>query len=391
MKPPSRNEEILDEDRILEVLRQVKGPQKTGNIVDLGLVKDLSVSGGRVVFSIEVPEDLAPKLEGMRAGAEKIVSVLPGADKVLVALTAQRVAGAKPAAPTAMPSPTGATPAKRLQSAKPAGQDIAGVRHIVAVASGKGGVGKSTTTVNLALALASNGLKVGVLDADIYGPSIPTLLGESGKPEATANKQMRPKTAHGIKFISMGLMVDADAALIWRGPMVASALNQMLRDVQWGELDVLILDLPPGTGDVQLTLAQKVPLSGAIVVSTPQDLALIDARRAISMFDKTGIPMLGLIENMSHFVCNTCGERHEIFGNGGTRSEADKLAVPFLGEVPLSLALRQASDAGTPQVISEPDSAPAKAYRSIAEQLLPSLKLSRAQLARPAPRIIIES
>ena len=231
-----------------------------------------------------------------------------------------------------------------------------GVRHIIAVASGKGGVGKSTTAVNLALGLSSQGLRVGVLDADIYGPSLPRLLGVTSKPTAVpGSRVLNPIEAFGLKVMSMGFLVDETTAMIWRGPMVMTALQQMLREVAWGELDILVVDMPPGTGDAQLTLAQQTPLAGAVIVSTPQDLALIDARRGIAMFRKVNVPILGIVENMSHFQCPSCGARHDIFGHGGARDEATKLDVPFLGEVPLDQDLRERSDAGQPVVVSAPE------------------------------------
>ena len=260
---------------------------------------------------------------------------------------------------------------------------------MVAVASGKGGVGKSTTTVNLAFALAGQGLSVGILDADIYGPSMPRLLGLTRKPETVGGNKLKPLEAHGVKVMSIGFLVDPEAPMIWRGPMVVSALTQMLRDVEWGTLDVLVVDMPPGTGDTQLTLAQNVPLAGAVIVSTPQDLALIDARKGLAMFQKVDVPILGIVENMSHFVCPHCGERSDIFGTGGARHEAEKVGVRFLGEIPLHMAIREHSDGGTPIVVAEPDSPQARAFRHVAEGVLEGLGQA-ADGARPQPRIVIE-
>ena len=251
-----------------------------------------------------------------------------------------------------------------------------GVGAIVAVASGKGGVGKSTTAINLALGLRDLGLKVGVLDADIYGPSVPKLLAIRGRPETLGGNRLRPMTGYGLTVMSIGFLVAEDTPMIWRGPMVMSALTQMLREVEWGTLDVMIVDMPPGTGDAQLTMAQQVPLAGAVIVSTPQDLALIDARRGVEMFKRVNVPVLGIIENMSYFVCPKCGERHDIFGHGGAHAEADKLGVPFLGEVPLHMAIRETSDAGRPVVATDPDGPHAKVYREIA-----------APRARPAQEV----
>jgi ATP-binding protein involved in chromosome partitioning len=255
---------------------------------------------------------------------------------------------------------------------------IPGVTSIVAVASGKGGVGKSTTSLNLALALHKLGLKVGLLDADIYGPSVPRLTGLTDKPTLDDNRKMIPLARFGLAIMSIGFLVAEETAMIWRGPMVMSAVTQMLRDVAWGELDVLVVDMPPGTGDAQLTLAQTVPLQGAVIVSTPQDLALIDARRGLAMFNKVEVPVLGIVENMSYFQCPECGTRSDIFGHGGARHEAERLGVPFLGEVPLHMAIRAGSDSGMPVVESEPEGPHAAAYRAIATQVRDALQQADA-------------
>ncbi|KZK81843.1 Septum site-determining protein MinD [Pseudovibrio sp. W64] len=373
----------LTQERVLEVLKQVKSPDGKSNIVDQDLVADLFVSDGRVVFSIRVPAERASELEGLRQAAEKVVSVLPCAETVLVALTAEK----QPGSPSTQPPAARKAPPKGAPM--PAKQEVPGVKHIIAVASGKGGVGKSTTSANLALALSAMGLKVGLLDADIYGPSIPKLMGASGQPEVLENRIMKPLEAHGIKLMSIGFLVEEETAMIWRGPMVVSALNQMLREVDWGELDALIVDLPPGTGDVQLTMAQKVPLTGALVVSTPQDLALLDARRGIAMFEKVAIPVLGIVENMSHFVCPDCGGTHEIFGHGGAKAEAEKMKVPFLGEVPLTMEIREQSDTGTPITVSNPDSPISKAYGIIAAGLWQGVLQPTGDAARSAPKIVV--
>ncbi len=371
----------LTKERVLEVLKQVKSPDGTSNIVDQNLVADLFVADGRIVFSIKVPAERAAELEGLRQAAEKVVSVLPEAETVLVALTAEKTPG----------SPSAPPPAQHKAAPQMASkQEVPGVKHILAVASGKGGVGKSTTSANIALALSQMGLKVGLLDADIYGPSIPKLMGVSGQPEVLENRIMKPLEAHGIKLMSIGFLVEENTAMIWRGPMVVSALNQMLREVAWGELDVLIVDLPPGTGDVQLTMAQKVPLTGALVVSTPQDLALLDARRGIAMFEKVAIPVLGIVENMSHFICPDCGGIHEIFGHGGAKAEAEKMNVPFLGEIPLTMEIREQSDTGVPITQSNPGSPVAKAYGVIAAGLWQRVLQPTGDAARPAPKIVIE-
>ncbi len=262
-----------------------------------------------------------------------------------------------------------------------------GVKTIVAVASGKGGVGKSTVAVNLALAFLANGLKVGLLDADIYGPSMPRMMGIAGKPSSRDGRVLEPMQNYGIKCMSMGFLVPEDTPMIWRGPMVMSAIQQMLRDVSWGELDILVVDLPPGTGDAQLTMAQQVPLSGAVIVSTPQDIALLDARKGLNMFRKVDVPVLGIVENMSYFRCPHCGERSEIFSHGGARREAEKLGTDFLGEVPLDIAIRETSDEGRPIVVSQPDSEHAKLFRAMAERLWTKLS---GTAPRVAPKIIIQ-
>jgi len=260
------------------------------------------------------------------------------------------------------------------------------VKQIIAVASGKGGVGKSTTAANLAVALATLGLKVGVLDSDIYGPSMPKIFGITGKPQIVSGRTLAPMEAYGLKVMSIGFLVDEETPMIWRGPMVISAITQMLREVAWGELDVLVVDMPPGTGDAQLTMAQQVPLAGAVIVSTPQDLALLDARRGVAMFRKVAVPILGLVENMSYFTCPACGHRSDIFAHGGARHEAERLGIPFLGEIPLAMPIRETSDGGRPIVASDPTSAHAKAYVALARQVQASL----SGAVRAAPRIVIE-
>lgn len=389
-------------EEVLAELSKVKGPDLRGDIVSLGLVSDVFISDGRVIFSITVPAERAQELEPMRQAAEKVVGKLPGVEKVLAALTSERQGGAGAKAPPPVrPAPAAAdmgsvpppmqrraAPAAPEQSAKPG---VPGVKAIIAVASGKGGVGKSTTTCNLALALQANGLKVGVLDADIYGPSIPRLFRVSGRPEPVSGRILKPLEGYGIKVMSMGFLVEEETPMIWRGPMVISAITQMLREVAWGELDVLVVDMPPGTGDAQLTMAQNVPLAGAVIVSTPQDLALIDARKGLNMFRRVDVPLLGIVENMSYFLCPDCGGRHDIFGHGGARAEAEKLGVPFLGEVPLDMAIRVNSDAGTPVTVTDPDGAHAAIYRDIATKVWAEVQRNREDGQRAAPRIVIES
>jgi ATP-binding protein involved in chromosome partitioning len=303
----------------------------------------------------------------------------------LVALTAERKAGA-PSPPRPVPGRTGT--GARATPRGEAAQGVPGVEAIIAVASGKGGVGKSTTAVNLALGLAALGLKVGMLDADIYGPSLPKLLAIKERPQTIGGSRLKPITRYGLTVMSIGFLIDEETPMIWRGPMVISALTQMLREVEWGTLDVMVVDMPPGTGDAQLTMAQQVPLKGAVIVSTPQDLALIDARRGVAMFNRVNVPVLGIIENMSYFVCPHCGTRSDIFAHGGARHEAERLGVPFLGEVPLHMAIREKSDAGLPVVATEPDGPHAKIYRDIAATLRDRLA---GGVGRSAPKIVIEA
>ena len=387
---------------VLAELAKVKGPDLEGDIVSLGLVSDVFISDGKVIFSISVPADRAEELEPLRQAAEKVVGKLPGVDKVLAALTSERAKGTGPAAapPPVRPAPSGRDAGSvppPMQGRAPAGAEasgqkpgVPGVKAIIAVASGKGGVGKSTTTCNLALGLQANGLKVGVLDADIYGPSVPRLFRVTGRPEPVSGRILKPLEGYGIKVMSMGFLVEEETPMIWRGPMVISAITQMLREVAWGELDVLVVDMPPGTGDAQLTMAQNVPLAGAVIVSTPQDLALIDARKGLNMFRKVDVPLLGIVENMSYFLCSECGARHDIFGHGGAKAEAEKLGVPFLGEVPLDMAIRENSDAGTPVTVTDPDGQHAGIYRDIATRVWDEVERHRAEGQRAAPRIVIE-
>jgi ATP-binding protein involved in chromosome partitioning len=385
--------EITSKD-VLDKLRTVRGPDMEGNIVDLGLVSDVFISDGKAYFSITVPAERAKELEPLRQAAERAVKDIPGMKGALAALTADKKAGSGQA-PVSRPSPAAPShghshPHPPRAAAAPAPKPgIPGVKHIIAVASGKGGVGKSTTAVNIALGLQSLGLKTAILDADIYGPSVPRLLGISGRPEQIDGKLIRPMENFGLKAMSMGFLVDEEVAMIWRGPMIQSALLQMLREVAWGDLDVLVVDMPPGTGDAQLTMAQQVPLSGAVIVSTPQDLALIDARKAVTMFKKVEIPLLGIVENMSHFVCPNCGTSHDIFGHGGARQEAEKIGVPFLGEVPLAMTIRENSDSGTPVMISAADGPHARVYREIATKISEQIFAS-SKAVREAPAIIFE-
>jgi ATP-binding protein involved in chromosome partitioning len=371
-------------DDVLQALKRVRGPDLEGDIVGLGMVSDIMVSDGKVIFSVTVPAERARELEPLRQAAEKAVLEVKGVTQAMVALTAER----RPGPGVSPPSPPAGRPAREAAGAAPKA-GVPGVRAIIAVASGKGGVGKSTTAVNLALGLKALGLSVGVLDADIYGPSMPRLLGLSGRPEPIAGRVLKPLERYGLKVMSMGFLVEEETPMIWRGPMVQSALVQMLREVAWGELDVIVVDMPPGTGDAQLTMAQQVPLAGAIIVSTPQDLALIDARKGLNMFRRVDVPVLGIIENMSYFLCPHCGGRSEIFGHGGAESEAARVDVPFLGAVPLHAAIRERSDSGAPIVVSEPESEHARIYRDIAARAWERVEIERGSARKP-PRIVIE-
>ena len=314
---------------------------------------------------------------------------LPGVTSCTAVLTAERAPGGRG---PATPPPALGAPRQAHGHAQPAPQKalVPGVRSIVAVASGKGGVGKSTTAINLAMGLASIGQRVGLLDADIYGPSIPRMAGISGRPSTSDGKKLRPMESYGVKCMSMGFLVEEDSPMIWRGPMVQSAIQQMLGDVEWGELDVLVVDLPPGTGDAQLTMAQKVPLTGAVIVSTPQDIALLDARKAINMFRKVDVPILGIVENMSYFCCPACGHRSEIFAHGGARACATQFGVDFLAEIPLDLRIRETSDEGKPIVASEPRSHQAEAYRNLAQTVRDKLAAGAGASVRPFPKIVYQ-
>ncbi|HWA92114.1 MAG TPA: Mrp/NBP35 family ATP-binding protein [Rhizomicrobium sp.] len=352
---------------ILRALERVVDPATGQSIVASGMVEGLVVKDGHVGFALEVAASRGQGAEPLRKAAEQAVHALPGVLSVTAVLTAHQ--GKQPDAARPAPQPAG----------------IEGVASIVAVASGKGGVGKSTVAANLAIALARQGLRVGLLDADIYGPSVPRLLGIRDKP-SQANNKLKPIEKFGIKTMSIGFLVDEATPMIWRGPMVQSALTQMMNDVAWAPLDVLIVDMPPGTGDAQLTMAQRVPLKGAVIVSTPQDLALIDARKAIAMFEKTKVPILGLVENMSTFVCPNCGHESHIFGHGGARETAKRMGAAFLGEIPLVGSIREMSDAGTPVAANAPASTEAKSYYNLAAEVARSLSTP----LRAAPRIVLE-
>jgi ATP-binding protein involved in chromosome partitioning len=373
-------------DEVLAALGKVPDPTGTP-LPQTGKLSDVVAADGKVFFSITVDAAAVKQWESVRERAEAAVRAVPGVTSVMVALTAERAAGVGGATPPprGQTPPPGARPRQGGGPPSPAG--IPGVEAIIAVASGKGGVGKSTTAVNLALGLRDLGLKVGILDADIYGPSMPKLLGIRERPQTAGGTRLRPIMRHGMPVMSIGFLVEEETPMIWRGPMVMSALTQMLREVEWGTLDVMVVDMPPGTGDAQLTMAQQVPLKGAVIVSTPQDLALIDARRGLAMFRRVNVPVLGIVENMSTFICPHCGTQSDIFGHGGARHEAERLGVPFLGEVPLDMAIRENSDAGTPVVAAMPNSPHAQAFRDIAAHVRDGLQTA----GRPAPKIVIET
>ncbi len=373
---------MASKDEVLAALEGVPSPEGTP-LPKTGALSEVVVSDGKVFFSITVDAGAVKAWETVRNRAEQAVRAVPGVQSAMVALTAER--RSSPGARPAPPAPPAGARGPRAEG----GQGVPGVEAIIAVASGKGGVGKSTTSVNLALGLAALGLKVGILDADIYGPSLPKLLAIKDRPQTIGGTRLRPITRYGLTVMSIGFLIDEETPMIWRGPMVISALTQMLREVEWGTLDVMVVDMPPGTGDAQLTMAQQVPLKGAVIVSTPQDLALIDARRGIAMFKRVNVPVLGIIENMSYFLCPECGTRSDVFGHGGARHEAERLGVPFLGEVPLHMTIREKSDAGLPVVASEPDGPLAAAYLEIAAKVRDQLKGGTA--GRAAPRIVIEA
>jgi ATP-binding protein involved in chromosome partitioning len=373
----------VTQQQVLQALAGVRSPRGVA-LTNADVLSPITVSDGKVFFSINVDATEARAWETVRAQAESVVKAIPGVASAMIALTAERKAGAAAPPQTHRHAPGhthGVAPvASHRPPPNPAGSpmarqaEIPGIAAVIAVASGKGGVGKSTTALNLALGLRDLGLRVGLLDADIYGPSVPRLTGIREKPVLNDEKKMIPIPRFGLAVMSIGFLVEEDTAMIWRGPMVMSAITQMLRDVAWGTLDVLVVDMPPGTGDAQLTLAQNVPLKGAIIVSTPQDLSLIDARRGLAMFTKVNVPVLGIVENMSYFQCPHCGTRSDIFGHGGARHEAERLGVPFLGEIPLHMAIRVTSDSGNPVVVSEPDGPHAAIYRAIGAKVRDQLK-----------------
>jgi ATP-binding protein involved in chromosome partitioning len=376
----------ISEKQILEALSTIPDPDRGGDIVSLGMVSGIVIRDGNVAFAIEVEPERGPRLEPLRKAAERAVEALPEILSVTAVLTGQASPRGRAAAQPAAPGH--GHPAQHPAS-RPQRGAVPGVGAIIAVASGKGGVGKSTVAANLALALKANGLRVGVLDADIYGPSMPRMLGISGRPTSPDGKRLTPMENYGLRCMSMGFLVPEDKPMIWRGPMVMSALQQMLREVEWGELDIMVVDMPPGTGDAQLTMAQQVPLAGAVIVSTPQDIALLDARKGLNMFRQVEVPVLGIVENMSYFLCPHCGGRSEIFSHGGARREAEKLGTEFLGEVPLDLQIRETSDSGHPITVSDPDNPHALVFRAIAARVWEKVA-GAAAVGRPPPRIVVE-
>jgi ATP-binding protein involved in chromosome partitioning len=375
----------VTEQQILEALEAVVEPERGQNIVSLGMVSGLVVKDGNIGFAIEVDPNKGAQMEPLRKTAEQTVYGLDGVLSVTAVLTAHSEAPSRP--PQGEPAQGGPAPAG---GPAPGGALAPGIKSIVAVASGKGGVGKSTTAVNLALGLATLDLKVGMLDADIYGPSLPRMMGISGQPVSPDGRSLSPMENYGVKCMSMGFLVAEDTPMIWRGPMVQSALQQMLRDVDWGELDIMIVDMPPGTGDAQLTMAQQVPLAGAVIVSTPQDIALLDARKGLNMFRKVDVPVLGIVENMSYFACPNCGHVSHVFSHGGARREAEKLGMEFLGEVPLDMEIRETSDGGRPIVVSNPESPHAKAFTAIARRVWDKVSAAAGDEARQAPKIVMQ-
>ncbi|MCQ8102756.1 iron-sulfur cluster carrier protein ApbC [Methylomonas sp. SURF-2] len=359
----------IDKAAVENLLKSFIDPNVATDLVAAKAVKHIHVEGDDVGIRIELGYPAKSYLPELKTKLEQQLAALPGIGKIQVDVGFNVVA----------------------HSVQKTLKPLPGVKNIIAVASGKGGVGKSTTSVNLALALATEGASVGILDADIYGPSIPTMLGLSGQPDTVDGKAMLPKVSFGIQTISIGYLVDPDQAMIWRGPMVTGALQQLLTQTQWDNLDYLIIDLPPGTGDIQLTLAQQIPVSGAIIVTTPQDIALIDAQRGIGMFEKVNVPILGLVENMSIHICGNCGHEEAIFGQGGGLAMAEKNKLEFLGSLPLDINIRQQADSGRPTVASDPDSRAAEMYKAIARKMAAKLALRARDYSGKFPNIVIQN
>ncbi|MGE4279650.1 MAG: iron-sulfur cluster carrier protein ApbC [Magnetospirillum sp.] len=371
----------ISENQVIDALKSIVDPDKGADIVSLGMVSGVVVKDGHVAFAIEVEPERGPHLEPLRKAAEKAVHDLAGVLTVSAVLTAERHVHGGPKGGHDHGHDHGAPGQERPL--------LPDVKAIIAVASGKGGVGKSTTATNLAMALSQMGLKVGLFDADIYGPSMPRMLGIEGEPVSPDGQTLLPMESYGVKCMSIGFLVPEDSPIIWRGPMVMGAIQQLLRDVHWGELDVMVIDMPPGTGDTQLSISQNLPLTGAVIVSTPQDIALLDARKGLNMFRKVDVPVLGVIENMSYYVCPKCGDEAHIFGHGGAKAEAAKLSCDFLGEVPLDIVIRETADRGEPIVVSKPSSPHAKAYRDIAKKVWDKVELIQSG-GKKGPKISFE-
>ncbi len=384
----------VTKEQVLAALADVLDPDSGQNVVAGGLISGVVVRDGNVGFALEVDPAQGAAKEPLRKACETAVERLAGVLSVTAVLTAERPAGGQPQSRAQGHghghAHGGHTHGRQAQArAQQPDQLLPGVKSVIAIASGKGGVGKSTTAVNLATAMAAQNVRVGLLDCDIYGPSIPRMLNLSGQPEMVGERTLRPMANYGIKCMSIGFLVAEDTAMIWRGPMVMQALEQMMRDVDWGELDVLLCDLPPGTGDAQLTMAQRVPLTGAVIVSTPQDIALLDVTRGISMFQQVNVPIFGVVENMSYYVCPECGHRAELFHHGGARETALRLGVDFLGEIPLDLQIRTTSDSGRPIVVTQPESPHAESYRQIAAGLIDKATSAVSGAGRAQPRIVM--
>jgi len=359
----------MTEQDVLAALKSVQDPFTGRDFVSAKAVKKVAVAGRDITVDLALGYPAKSQHEMLRKRVQDAVAALPGAGRVTVTVATRITSHAVQRGVKLVP----------------------GVKNIVAVASGKGGVGKSTTAVNLALALAAEGATVGVLDADIYGPSQPTMLGIAGRPESTDGKTLEPLEAYGVQAMSIGFMIDADTPMVWRGPMVTQALEQLLKDTRWREVDFLVVDMPPGTGDIQLTLAQKVPVTGAVIVTTPQDIALIDARKGLKMFEKVGVPIVGVVENMSIHVCSNCGHAEHIFGEGGAARMCADYNVPFLGSLPLDIRIREQADSGRPTVVAEPDSKAAEIYRDIARKVAISVAEKAADFSARFPSIVVQN
>ena len=383
----------VTKEQVLAALTDVLDPDSGQNVVAGGLISGVVVRDGNVGFALEVDPAQGAAKEPLRKACETAVDRLPGVLSVTAVMTAERQASGQADGHShahGQGHARGDAQGGQAQAAPQQGSELLpGVKSVIAIASGKGGVGKSTTAVNLATAMAAQNVRVGLLDCDIYGPSIPRMLNLSGQPELVGERTLRPMANYGIKCMSIGFLVAEDTAMIWRGPMVMQALEQMMRDVDWGELDVLLCDLPPGTGDAQLTMAQRVPLTGAVIVSTPQDIALLDVTRGINMFQQVNVPIFGVVENMSYYVCPECGHRAEIFHHGGARETARRHGVDFLGEIPLHLDIRTTSDSGHPIVVTQPDSPHAASYRRIAAGLIDKATSAVGGAGRSQPRIVM--